>query len=204
MWLYFMAGITYGFAAGVQPGPLNGYLMSLTLRYGFRRALPAAFAPLLSDAFIVTLTLSVLTRVPVALIRWLHLAGGVFVLYLAFDAWRSFRNFGVPQQHSSPRNVGSLWKAALVNLLNPSPYLGWSLVLGPLLLQGWRVAPRWGIAVVAGFYAALIGTTVGIVWLFHFARNFSLRVVRGLIATSAITLLGFAGYQLWLASIGKR
>ena len=202
MWFYLLAGAAYGFAAGAQPGPLNAYLMSLTLRHGFRRALPAAFAPLLSDAVIVALTLFVLVRIPFGFIRWLHLFGGVFVLYLAYDAWRTFRNFQAADQ-TDQSAVRSVWSAAIINLLNPNPYLGWSLVLGPLLLQGWRKAPQDGIAIVAGFYAALVGTTILVVLLFHFARQTGTRVVRFLISVSAAALACFGVYQLWLAWGGR-
>jgi threonine/homoserine/homoserine lactone efflux protein len=202
MWIYFLAGAAYGFAAGAQPGPLNAYLMSITLRHGFRRALPATFAPLISDAFIVALMLFILTRIPFALIRWLHLLGGVFVLYLAWDAWQTFRNFERAEEQARSHAVESLWKAAVINLLNPNPYLGWSLVLGPLVLQGWHSSPRDGVAVGVGFYGALIGTTILIVLLFDFARSSGPRVARALVAISAVALGCFGLYQLWLGAAG--
>lgn len=201
MWLYLLAGAAYGFAAGAQPGPLNAYLLSVTLRHGFRRALPAAFAPLVSDAFIISLTLFVLTRIPGGFIRWLHLLGGIFVLYLAWGAWQSFRQFDREQQEV--RAVESVWKAVVINLLNPNPYLGWSLVLGPLLLRGWHSSRGEGVAVVVGFYGALVGTTIGVVLLFAFARRAGPRVAKLLVAVSAITLGTFGLYQLYLATGGK-
>jgi threonine/homoserine/homoserine lactone efflux protein len=203
MWLYLMAGAAYGFAAGVQPGPLNAYLMSVTLRHGFRRALPATFAPLFSDAFIVALMLFILARIPTGLIRWLHLLGGAFVLYLAWDAWRTFRHFERAEEQAHSHPVRSAWNATIINLLNPNPYLGWSLVLGPLLLRGWHSAPRNGVAVALGFYGALIGTTILIVLLFDFARNSGPRVVRILVMVSAIALAGFGIYQFWLGIVAK-
>ena len=202
MWTYLIAGVVYGFAAGAQPGPLNAYLMSVTLRHGFRRALPAAFAPLLSDAFIVTLMLFLLSRIPAAMIRWLHVVGGVFVLYLAWDAWRTYRHFDAAQEQAKSHIVESVWKATVINLLNPNPYLGWSLVLGPLVLRGWREAPRDGVAVGVGFYGALVGTTIAIVWLFDIARNAGQRVARTLVALSSVALAAFGVYQLWLGVAG--
>ena len=201
MWLYFLAGAAYGFAAGAQPGPLNAYLLTVTLQHGFRRALPAAFAPLVSDAFIVALTLFVLTRVPTGFIRWLHLLGGIFVLYLAWGAWQAFRQFATKQQEANA--VQSVWKAVVINLLNPNPYLGWSLVLGPLLLRGWHSSHGEGIAVVVGFYGALVGTTIAVVLLFHLAGRMGPRVARQLVAVSAIALACFGGYQLYLATVAK-
>ena len=39
---YLILGMTYAFAAAVQPGPLQTYLISQTLSHGWRRTLPAA------------------------------------------------------------------------------------------------------------------------------------------------------------------
>jgi threonine/homoserine/homoserine lactone efflux protein len=203
MWIYFIAGAAYGFAAGAQPGPLNAYLMSITLRHGFRRALPATLAPLFSDAIIVSLMLFLLVRMPLALVRWLHILGGAFVLYLAWDAWRTFRNFANAEESGRLHAVHSVWKAAMINLLNPNPYLGWSLVLGPLLLRGWRSAPRNGMAVGIGFYGALISTTILIVLLFDFARNSGPRVAQALVACSSIALAVVGVFQLWLGVTGR-
>src|ERR1035441_7648661 len=93
---YLILGMAYAFAAAVQPGPPQTYLISQTLSHGWRRTLPAAFSPLISDGPVIVLVLLVLSRVPVWLAQGLRLAGGVFVLYLAWGvvtAWR--RSVGV-------------------------------------------------------------------------------------------------------------
>ena len=64
MLAYLLQGLGYGFAAAVQPGPFQTYVMSQALERGWRRALPAALAPLISDGPIIALTLLVLTRLP--------------------------------------------------------------------------------------------------------------------------------------------
>ena len=56
---YIAQGLGYGFAAAVQPGPFQTYVLSQALNRGWRRALPMALAPLLSDAPIITLMLLV-------------------------------------------------------------------------------------------------------------------------------------------------
>jgi threonine/homoserine/homoserine lactone efflux protein len=198
MWVYLALGVTYGFAAAVQPGPLLTYLVSQTLTRGWRRALPGCCAPLVSDGPIVLLALVVLRHVPPALVRGLHVLGGVFVLYLAGSAAASWRRF---DPHAAPPTGSgrtSLLRATVVNLLNPSPYLGWTLVLGPLLLAGWREAPSHGIALVAGFYGTMIASMAAIVLLFHAGREAGPRVNRILIGLSALGLAGFGLYQLWL------
>ena len=202
MTAFLLFGLTYGFAAAVQPGPFTAYLISRTLTQGWRRTLPAIFAPLLSDGPIAVLVLLVLTRMPAGLVQWLHLLGGAFVLYLAFGAWRSWRDFDAVV--APPSTERSLFEAATVNLLNPNPYLGWSLVLGPLLLEGWRESPTHGIAVVASFYGTMICGFAGIVLLFHLARGAGPRVTRALVGASALALAGFGAFQLWLGTAAWR
>ncbi|MCK7498354.1 MAG: hypothetical protein MZW92_52775 [Comamonadaceae bacterium] len=46
-----------------------------------------------------------------------------------------------------------------MNLLNPNPYISWSLILGPLLLQAWKAAPANGIALLAAFYVTMVVST---------------------------------------------
>ena len=135
MLTYLILGMTYAFAAAAQPGPLQTYLISQTLSHGWRRTLPAAFSPLISDGPVIALVLLVLSRVPAWMVQGLRLAGGVFVLYLAWGAVKSWRRCDAQDMPPAP---SSLLRAALVNVLNPNPYISWSLVLGPLLLKAWR------------------------------------------------------------------
>jgi threonine/homoserine/homoserine lactone efflux protein len=197
-WFYLTYGIAFGFSAAIQPGPLLTYIISQTLKNGWRRTLPAALAPLISDIPIAIGILFVLSHVPVLLIQLLHLAGGFFLLYLAYGAYKTWRTF--EQQPSVQNQTGgqSLFKAVTVIWLNPNPYLGWSLVLGPMLLQGWHENPAHGIALLIGFYATMVISMAGIIILFSFARNLGAKINRALIGLTAIALAGFGVYQIWL------
>jgi len=70
----------FAFAAAVQPGPLQAYLLSQVAARGWRRTLPAALAPLLSDGPIALLVLLVLGRLSVGAQQALRAAGGVLLL----------------------------------------------------------------------------------------------------------------------------
>ncbi len=197
---YLTIGITFAFASAVQPGPLQSYLVSQTLSRGWRRTAPASFAPILSDGPIIALVLLVLTRVPPWLERVLQCAGGVFLLYLAFGAYRTWRRFpdAAPSQVDSKQTT--LLKAVMVNILNPNPYLGWGLVMGPLFLKGWREAPAHGIALLVGFYSTIVLGLFGTILLFSAARGLGPKVSRILIGVSAIALAAFGLYELALGS----
>ena len=196
MLTYVIWGIGYGFAAAMQPGQFQAYLMSQTLRQGWRKTLPMVFAPLLSDGPVIVIVLFALSRLPDCWLQVLRFAGGLFALYLAagtFRAWRDFR----PVQESPPSGVGlNLFRAALVNLLNPGPYLFWSLVTGPLLLSGWQETPLNGIGLLAGFYMAVIVTLAGFILLCSGSGKLGPRVTRHLLGISGLALAAFGLYQI--------
>jgi len=75
MWFYIVQGIGYGFAAAVQLGPFQTYLIPQTLSKGWKRTFPIVLASLLSDGPIIALCLLVLSQVPVRLQRFLDIAG---------------------------------------------------------------------------------------------------------------------------------
>jgi threonine/homoserine/homoserine lactone efflux protein len=202
MGLYVIAGVTYAFAAAVQPGPFQAFLMARTLSAGWRRTLPAALSPLLSDGPIILLVLLVLSRVPDRFSQALRIVGGLFVLYLAAGAFRSWRNYGTGPSTQTGATRRTVVEAAFVNLLNPNPYLSWSLVLGPLLLKGWRESPRHGLALIISFYATMVVTLAGLIALFGRAGSLGPRVGRALVGLSAIALAGFGLYQLWAGTQG--
>ena len=118
---FLLQGIGYGFSAAVQPGPFQTYLISQTLLNGWRRTLIAAFAPLVSDGLIIATVLLVLTRVPAAFRLALQLAGGVFILYLAWGAIAAWRRFDVAAPPAPAVGQQSLLRAALMNSLTPTP-----------------------------------------------------------------------------------
>jgi threonine/homoserine/homoserine lactone efflux protein len=131
------------------------------------------------------------------LVKILQCAGGAFLLYLVIATFKSWRNLDRQKalQFQSARQT--VLKAALVNLLNPAPYIGWSLVMDPLLPKGWLESPANGIGLLIGFYTTMVLVTFGIMLLFAAARNLGPRVNRGLVGISSIALTGFGLYELW-------
>ncbi len=194
--LLFLQGLALGFTAAASPGPFQAYLIALAVQNGWRRAWPAAFAPLLSDGPIVALALLALSAIPGWLLRGLRLAGGLFLLYLAWAAWQSLRR---PDSQPPPERAAGagLIKAALANALGPGPWLFWSTVGGPAFLAGWGESPSSGLLFLMGFYLTMLAVLSALIALFAAAGQLGPRFVRRLRALSALLLLGFAIYQLW-------
>ncbi len=199
MWIFLIQGAMLGFTAAVTPGPLAMYVISQAITSGWRRAWPAAFSPLISDGPIAIIVLVSLSRIPLRMIIYLRLLGGIFLLYLAYGAWKNWRNFDAEKSVAASSSQSSIIKAALINWLNPNPYIAWSVLMGPILLSGWRVSPANGIAMLAGFYVVMIASMIGMIFMFAAAKILGSRVQKILIAISFFALACFGLYQLALA-----
>ena len=198
MWIYLLQGIGYGLAAASQPGPFQTYIVSQTLTRGWKRTLLSALAPLVSDGPIILVCVLVLSQVPDWMQRVLYVAGGVFILYLAYGTYKAWEDFNpsIPVGESGTQQ--SVFKAVLMNFLSPGPYIFWTLVTGPILLRGWRETPVNGIGFLAGFYVTMIGSLAAIIIVFGIAARLGPKVNRVLLGISAIALFCFGLYQLWL------
>lgn len=202
MLTYLLQGAALGLAAAAQPGPFLAYLISLTLSRGFRNSWTGALAPLVSDGPIIALSLLVLAQMPLWLQRSLNLAGGLFILYLAWGAFRQWRVFASPGELPADGPKRGIIKAALMNALSPMPYIYWSLVTGPILLKAWQQSPLSTASFLGGFYAAMIFCLLGIMLLFNSARQLGDTVSRTLLGLSALALTVLGCMQLWSATAG--
>lgn len=195
MLVYLLQGLSLGLSAAASPGPFQAFVIGQSLKNGWRRTLPVVLAPLLSDGPIILLMVLVLTSLPPAVLRVIQLAGGMFVLYLAWKAFNAFRRF---QPLSAPDEARqTLLQAVITNFLSPGPYIFWSLVSGPVLVTGWKESPFFGGSFLVGFYAAMIGALLLLILLFGAARRLGPQVSRILLGFSALALMGFGLYQLW-------
>jgi len=61
------------------------------LNHGWRSTLPVALTPLVGDGPIILLTLLVLSQMPLWLEQALQTAGGIFLFYLAYGTFKTWR-----------------------------------------------------------------------------------------------------------------
>jgi len=194
---YLVQGLTLGFAAGAQPGPFQAFLIGQAISRGWRRTLLMGLAPLVSDGPIVALTLLLLSQVPAWFQRALQIVGGFFILYLACNAYRTWRNFQTDAPPALPSRNNDLLRAATMNLLSPGPYIFWSTVIGPLVIQAWEVSFWSAVGLVGIFYAAMLSLNMFVIIVFGQAARFGNQVRKAMLGLSVLALGGFGMYQLW-------
>ena len=196
MFSSFLLGSGLAFAAVLQPGPLQAYFLSSVAQRGWRRTLPAALSPLLSDGPILIVVLLVLTRLPDDAARLLQGAGGLLLLYFAWSAYRDWQRGPAPETEAKGTAPRTLLEAAGINLLNPNPWLGWSLVMGPAFIDAWQDSAASGIAFLIAFYGVIVGGSALLILLLGTTRFLSPRLRHTLILLSAVLLAGLGLYRL--------
>ncbi len=194
---YLLTGISLGFYAAMAPGPFQAFLLSQSLKNGWKRTLPASLAPLFTDGPIIAMVLLLLTQTPDWFLSALRIVGGFFIVYLAKGAFDSFRQGDFSLKATTEASERGMFKAIMMNALNPNPYIFWSVVAGPILLEGWRQSPRLGLSFLLGFYGTIVAGFAGLIILFATARQLGPKVTRILSGVSAAALLIFGLYQIW-------
>lgn len=199
---FFIQGTAIGLTAAASPGPFQAYTINQTLTEGWRHAAPLAFVPLVSDFPIIVIMLFLLDKLPRNMLSLISIAGGIFIIYLAWGYWQKWKTDlnHTAELRNDPN--GGFRKGVLMNLLSPGPYTFWALVNGPILLTAFRISIPHGIAFITGFYLVLAGGFLLLVFLFDQVRRFGVRVVRSLLLGSIIILLVF-GVFLILEGLNK-
>jgi hypothetical protein len=125
----------------------------------------------------------------------LYGVSGVFILYLAWGALRTWRAPPMPGvlEVQAGRPMG---KAVVMNMLSPGPYIFWTLVTGPILVAGWRESPAYGLSFIGGFYLTMVGALAAMVLVFGLAALFGEGIKHAMLGVSAVALLVFGLYQI--------
>lgn len=203
-----LLGLALGAAAGVSPGPLLVLVITSALRGGWLAGVLAACAPLVSDALVVAGTLLVLSQLPEQAVGWLALAGAVFVAWTGISTILESRDAHLAAGSESRRAEAgrALWRAGLVNLLSPHPWIFWATVLGPLTLTTWQSRPVGAVLLIAAFYVAIVGAKAVIAVLVARGRHLLTdRGYRWALAVAGVLLLVAAAalaIEFWPVAFG--
>lgn len=196
MLAFITQGLLLGVYAGATPGPFLAFLMAQSLRVGWRRTMPAAFAPLLSDSPAILLCIFILSQTPDWFISVLRLVGGGVLLWMAYGTLSTARQNSLAEPSSATENSRSLMRATLMNLFNPNIYIFWSTIGAPIVLDGFKYSRIHGFSFIIAMYATLIPTLAVIIFLSGAANRFTPRVRTILSYALGGMLVLFGFYQI--------
>jgi threonine/homoserine/homoserine lactone efflux protein len=195
--LYFLPIISLGLSAVAIPGPLQTNLLNVTLRYGRAKSMLLVLSPLISDAVIAPLVLLVLGQLPPIALDGIRIFGGLFLLWLVWNAIKQFRA-GVSFGEGQAKEVDSrrlLRDAVVINFLTPGPYIFWATLVGPLILRAIQDNPLIAVVMVVLFYIIFIGGLVLFVFVFDKLGSISPTVTRWIMGI-AILLMAYFSFTL--------
>ncbi len=195
---FIVPGMSLALSAIAIPGPLQAYLLNITLNYGWRRGLLVVVSPLITDVPIILLTLFLLSGlqgISPNTIKLIQIAGGILLLTIAWGAWAQYRagvTFGAEKSQpadGSPRRI--LATGIMMNFLSPGPYIFWSTVNGPLLLKGLAISPLHAVSFLLAFYGTFLGGLALLVMIVDRVGRLNMRVMRGLMLATIVLLVYF-------------
>jgi threonine/homoserine/homoserine lactone efflux protein len=154
----YSTGIVLGLSAGLSPGPLMTLVVAEALRRGIPAGIRIAMAPLITDAPIIVLCLTLLATLAQAMvfIGGVALLGGFFIAWMGIDHL-TFK--GTTETVAAPP-APSLRKGIVANFLNPHPYLFWMTVGGPLIIKTHTMGRPTTALFLFFFYGCLVGAKI--------------------------------------------
>ena len=189
------AGVILGLSAGLAPGPLLALVITQTLKHSIKEGMKVASAPLITDAPIIILSVLLLSKLNESnyVLGLISLIGGLYVLYLSYENIRT-KTLKLETAKDQPHSVK---KGALVNVLNPHPYLFWMTVGAPLIFRTYREHWLSPAVFVLSFYVMLVGSKLALAVIACKSRTFltsrgyiwGLRILAGMLALFACFLI---------------
>ncbi len=206
--LLFLAGrgIAFGFSAASVPGPLQGFLINTSLRYGWRRTLFIVVSPLIVDIPIilaVLLALETVAAVVPNIVDVIRIIGGLFVFYLAWGALQDLRQKSTfaAAAADAPRaeqtRAGTFSRALVLNAVSPGPYIFWTTINGPLLKQGLDESLLHGVVFMLAFYGTFLSGLIALAILIDWLGTLDERLGTGILVASVIVLVLMGAWLLY-------
>jgi threonine/homoserine/homoserine lactone efflux protein len=196
LWLAFLLrGLPLGLTAAVMPGPYQLFIFAEAAKKGWRKTILLSIVPLLSDGPIIIALFFLLRQTPNWFLTLLKILGGLFILYLAYGAYKSSSKR--LELNQLPTQSYGLLKGIAMNFLNPNPWIFWSVVGIPILLEGLEHSTSVGLSFILGFYLAMIPTLMAMIIIFAVAKRFGPKLNQTLQKIAALLLAAFGLYQLY-------
>ena len=159
-WALVSAALLMGLGEGLKPGPLNTLVISETLQHNWKAGMKVSLSPLITDAPIITISAFLWSQATSlsGVESALYLAGAAFLTWLGIDGLRSaspdYSDFEkTDAEHSLRRGI-------ITNLLNPNPWMFWTLAGAPFMVAAWNQSAWMPFAFVIPFLTVLIGVKI--------------------------------------------
>lgn len=206
----FAQALWIGLAIAAPVGPIGLLVIQRSLQHGRAVGLATGLGAAVADAaygavgaFGVAAVMQALqaVRVPLAL------AGGGFLLWLAWRSWHAAPAHkaadGAADETTAPRAAPGLLTSFaatfVLTLSNPATILSFIAIFGSMAGRGAMASPAWlvaGVLVGSALWWLLLSTTVGLL-----RERFNAGAQRWVARASALALAGFALWQ-WAGLVG--
>ncbi|MGE0239988.1 MAG: LysE family translocator [Parvibaculaceae bacterium] len=193
----FIKSMGFGLAVAAPVGPMSILCMRRSLTLGWRNGLATGFGIAMGDglyAAVAALGLTGISAFMLAYDRPLHLAAGLFLLYLGLKTfWRSDDD-GATAAPTSASTVRAFWGSLLLTLTNPPTIIMFAAIFAALAPKG-GFDPASALATVGG---VILGSLlwwcviVGCVTAFRHALGRRVRLWIDRLAGSFLVFFGMA------------
>jgi threonine/homoserine/homoserine lactone efflux protein len=200
---FILLGSAIGLFSGAVPGPFSALIATTALRHGFWAGFRIGVVPLVTETVVMGLTALLISQLPVAVLRWIGIIGGLFILYLALRTWRESRD---PREEgqSAGEATRSTLEAMTLAVLSPTPWAFWLFVGSPLLLAAWTESWTHASAFLGSFLFFLVGVHMAIAGLAGFGHQRLSRSWKKRVLAAASVALVVAGCVLiWQSWVGN-
>lgn len=199
--MYFaLSALTFGFVAGLKPGPLGIFVIHQTMSKGNLHGFFASLAPIITDGPIIILTL-LLTQQFNDLSWFVSAVSICGALYLAYISYRIYGAQSGFDSAVTNLSDSSLRTAIKINVLNPAPYIFW-LTIGSSYLS---VGSKFEVVIfIVCLSVSLCATKFGVAVLIKkLGEKFNARVYSIILKALALPLIFFSvrlfysGISIW-------
>jgi threonine/homoserine/homoserine lactone efflux protein len=198
-----IAGITLGIIEGIKPGPLLTTVIKETLTNGFRGGMRAASAPIFTDGPLIVFSIFLAGWIATQplILCCISLVGAVFLTRMGMECF----SLDLPEIDSEEVDISkSFMRGIITNFLNPSMYVFWFLVGGPIMATAADKEPIAPVAYAVSFLISIVLVKITIAYSFSKAKgNISSKNYQLALRICGVAMLLFAisfvyrAFELW-------
>jgi len=201
MLVALLHGVSFATAPMLSFGPFKIFVLSSSLRDGWRGTLRLALVPLVADIPVIGLLWFLIGSLSASMLNLLRIAGALFYIYLAYSLHRNAQR-KVSQERLQQTGQRTFWQAVTAVWITPQVYINWATIGIPALILYSNQSTVQALSFLVGFYGLWIPGLAAQIILTSMAGRVNQAATRILVGGGALLLLVFAAYQIWLGFTG--